>query len=63
MRDTAWLRSRVFLLWKVLVWERAHGFKCEHNKGKERKKVSGSPGKNGKISETGREESQGVNSV
>lgn len=27
------------------------------------KKVSGTPGKNGKISGTGREESQGVNSL
>lgn len=68
LRDTSWLRSRAFLLCKVLVWERAHGYKCEHDKGKRKgqgsmKKVSGTPGKNGKISGTGREESQGVNSL
>lgn len=67
LRDTVWLSSRVFLLWKILVWESAHGHKCEHEKGRkkgqERKKVSGTPVKSGKISQTGREESQGINSL
>lgn len=68
LRDTVWLRSRMFLLWKTSVWERAHGYKCEHEKGRKkgqerRKKVSGTPGKSGKLSQTGKEESQGINSL
>lgn len=68
LRDTVRLRSRMFLLWKILVWERAHCYKCEHEKGRKkgqesRKKVSGTPGKSGKLSQTGKEESQGINSL
>lgn len=62
------------LLWHLLPHVKppfplcAHGYKCEHDKGKKKgqgsmKKVSGTPGKNGKISGTGKEESQGVNSL
>lgn len=68
LRDTVWLRSRVFLLWKILVWERAHDYKCENEKGREkeqesRKKVKWVLGKSGKNSSPGKKESQGRNSL
>lgn len=70
LRDSVSFRSRkrLFLLWKVLVWKKAHGYKCEHDKGRKkgeesRKKVSGAAGRNGKISGAEREESQGMNSL
>lgn len=58
----------MLLLWKILIRERAHGYKCEHQKDRKkgqesRKKVSGIPVRSGKNSLTGREESQGINSL
>lgn len=48
------------------VGKKAHGYKCEHDKGrkkgeKSRKKISGTAGRNGKISGAERDESQGMN--
>lgn len=50
------------MLWKVLVLKKAHGYKCEHDKGKKEgeessKSVSGTAGRNGKISGVERAES------